>query len=311
VARRRALGIFLIANQAWAWNATGHRIASAIAYDLLTEKARQGVDALLAAHPEYAAWSRDAPADPRHRARAVFLAASIWPDEIRSDTRFYDDTRPNVQPTPLLAGFPSMERHVNWHYIDVPISVDGAPSQPPKSPNALSELRRILKEIKNQRAPVQIHELPWLIHLEEDVHQPLHCVSRFLNAQPQGDAGGNGVYVTPGRNLHALWDGAAGTDSSDSYVNRAAAAISADFLERNGRHPRVSKNPGEWVNEGVELAIHEVYAFGPDAGERDRPIALTEQYQSNVRLLARTRLALAGLRLAAVLNDQIQVKDSR
>ena len=86
-------------------------------------------------------------ADPQQRARAVFLAASVWADEIRSDKRFYDDTRENVRPTPLLAGFPSMARHVNWHYIDVPISVDGAPSQQPEPSNALIELRRILKEI--------------------------------------------------------------------------------------------------------------------------------------------------------------------
>jgi hypothetical protein len=306
VVARRALAILLLANQAWAWNATGHRIASAIAYDLLTDKARRRVDALLAAHPDYAAWSRDTPADPQQRARAVFLAASAWPDEIRSDKRFYDDTRENAHPTPLLPGFPSMARHVNWHYIDNPISVDGAPAQPPGPNNALRELRRILKEIKYQQVQVEAYDLPWLIHLEEDVHQPLHCVSRFLNSQAQGDAGGNNVYVTPGRNLHALWDGAAGADSSDSYVNRVAVEISAEFTEGNGRHPRVSKDPRKWVSEGVQLAIHDVYSFGPDTGLHDHPIALTEQYQSNVHRIARTRLAMAGLRLAAALNDKFK-----
>jgi hypothetical protein len=296
-----------MASQAWGWNATGHRIASAIAYDHLTDKARQRADALLAAHPDYAAWSRDAPADPQQRARAVFLAASVWPDEIRNDKRFYDDTRENARPTPLLAGFPSMARHVNWHYIDVPISVDGAPSQRPEPPNALIELRRILKEInKNQQIRVEAYDLPWLIHLEEDVHQPLHCVSRFLKSQPKGDAGGNNVYVTPGRNLHALWDGAAGTDSSDAYVSRMAADISAQFIEQNGSRPRVSKDPRKWVNEGVKLAIHDVYTFGPEAGLRDHPIGLTEEYQSNVHSLARTRVALAGFRLAAILNERFK-----
>ncbi|HLH44487.1 MAG TPA: S1/P1 nuclease [Bryobacteraceae bacterium] len=304
---RRAWALFLLAHQASAWNATGHRIASAIAYDRLSEKARYRVDALLAAHPDYASWSRDAPSDPRRRARAVFLAASVWPDEIRSDSRFYDDTRLNARPTPLLNGFPSMARHVNWHYIDVPISVGGAPSQPPRAPNALIESRRILKEI-NKISEIQIkaYDLPWLIHLEEDLHQPLHCVTRFLKSQPNGDAGGNNVYVTPGRNLHALWDGAAGSDSSDAYVNRMAAEMSAAFIQENGLRPRLSKDPRKWVNEGVQLAIHDVYSFGFEAGLRDRPIALTEQYQATARRLARARIALAGFRLAAVLNDKFR-----
>ena len=301
-----ALAVLLLTNQAWAWNAAGHRIASAIAYDLLTDKARKRVDSLLAAHPDYAAWSRDAPADPRPRARAVFLAASVWPDEIRSDKRFYDDTRENAHPTPLLTGFPSMARHVNWHYIDVPVPVDGAPAQPPAHDNALVELRRILKEIKNQDEKIGAYDLPWLIHLEEDVHQPLHCVSRFVQSQPKGDAGGNNVYVTPGRNLHALWDSAAGTDSTDALVSRVAAEISAEFIEQNGRHSRVSKDPRKWVSEGFQLAIHDVYTFGLDTGLRDHPIALTERYQSDVHRIARTRVALAGFRLAAVLNDRFK-----
>jgi hypothetical protein len=306
MAAKRALATLLLASQAWAWNAAGHRIASAIAYDRLTDKARQRVDALLAAHPDYVVLSRDAPADPRERARAVFLAASVWPDEIRNDNRFYDDTRENAHPTPLLAGFPSMARHLSWHYIDVPISVGSALSQPAKAPNALTELRRIVNEVKVRQIRVQAYDLPWLLHLEEDVHQPLHCVSRFLNSQPQGDAGGNSVYVTPGRNLHALWDAAAGSDSSDDYVNRVSAEISAEFIEHNGNRPRLSEDPQKWVSEGVQLAIRDVYAFGPDTGTLDHPIVLTEEYLSNAHRIARARLALAGFRLAAVLNDRFK-----
>ena len=38
-----------------------------------------------------------------------------------------------------------MARHTNWHYIDIPFSPDGTPLKPPQSPNALEQLRRILK----------------------------------------------------------------------------------------------------------------------------------------------------------------------
>jgi hypothetical protein len=300
--------LLLLAHPAWGWNATGHRIAAAIAYDHLSPNAKARVDALLAMHPDYATLlARDAPSDPaldpQRRARAVFLAASVWPDTIRTDRRFYDDTRENALPTTLLPGFPSMARHTNWHYIDIPISGDGSPVEPPKSPNALRELRRILKTLRPSGS-ASVYDLPWLIHLEEDVHQPLHCVSRFVKSQPQGDEGGNKVYVRPGRTLHAAWDGAAGSESTDAYVNRMASELAAGFAPKHGSS--VSKDPKKWIEEGVELAKSEVYSFGLETGSPERPVVLTEQYEMNMRHVARERLALAGFRLAAILNEKLR-----
>jgi S1/P1 Nuclease len=299
---RRATTLLLAIHPAWGWNATGHRIAAAITYDHLSPKAKARVDALLAMHPDYVTLlARDAPSDPQRRSRAVFLAASVWPDTIRADNRFFDDTRENALPTKLLPGFASMARHTNWHYIDMPVSGDGSPVQPPKSPNALTELSRILKSL-SASGSASIYDLPWLIHLEEDVHQPLHCVSRFVKSEPQGDEGGNKVYVQPGRTLHAAWDGAAGSDSTDVYVNKMASELAAEFAPK--RASSVSKDPKKWIEEGVELAKHEVYSFGVETGSSERPVVLTQQYETNMRHVARERLALAGLRLAAVLNEK-------
>jgi hypothetical protein len=301
---KRAVAILLIAHPAWGWNATGHRIAAAIAYDHLSANARARVDALLAMHPDYATLlARGAPPDPQVRARTAFLDASIWPDTIRIDSRFYDDTLENARPTTLLPGFPSMARHTNWHYIDIPISGDGSPIEPPKSPNALTELRRILKSL-SASGSASVYDLPWLIHIEEDVHQPLHCVSRFVKSQPEGDGGGNKVYVRPGRTLHAAWDGAAGSDSTDAYVNKMASELAAEFTPKHASN--VSKDPKKWIEEGVELAKSEVYSFGVETGSPGRPVVLTEQYETNMRRVARERLALAGFRLAAVLNATLK-----
>jgi hypothetical protein len=301
---KRGVAIMLIAHPAWGWNATGHRIAAAIAYDHLSPNAKARVDALLAMHPDYATLlARDAPSDPQGRARAVFLAASVWPDTIRIDKRFYDDTREDALPTTFLPGFPSMARHTNWHYIDIPVSGDGSPVEPPKSPNALTELHRILKSLRASGS-ASVYGLPWLIHLEEDVHQPLHCVSRFVKSQPQGDEGGNKVYVQPGRTLHAAWDGAAGSDLTDAYVNKMASELAAEFAPKHASS--VSKDPKKWIEEGVELAKREVYSFGVETGSPERPVVLTEQYEANMRHVARERLALAGFRLAAVLNGKLK-----
>ncbi len=231
--RRFGLTLLLLALPLQAWNATGHRIAAAIAYDHLTAKARARVDELLRQHPDLKALL-GSPSSGRD----AFLAASVWPDAIKGDNRFYDDTRPNAPPTPLLpdfaaVGFPSMARHTNWHYIDIPFSPDGTPLEPPPSPNALIELQRILKE-----TDLSAYDLPWLAHLTGDVHQPLHCTDRFTKSLPHGDQGGNLVFVTtgvtPGRTLHGLWDDLAGTDTTDASVDRYAAEIPAELIEQNG-----------------------------------------------------------------------------
>src|SRR5215831_19307801 len=77
---------------ALAWNATGHKAISLLAYQLLTPAVRQRIDGLLAKHPDYPKWVEGVPAD--QRGRAAFLAASVWPDNIRNDPRFHNDDRP-------------------------------------------------------------------------------------------------------------------------------------------------------------------------------------------------------------------------
>src|SRR5579872_3095202 len=172
---------------AFGWNATGHRIIAAIAYDRLTPHARIRVDDLLKHHPDYATiLTRNAPTDP-------------------------------------IPGFPDMKRHTNWHYYDTPYAPDGAAPGHQDPPHALSELPRLIREISKAPDDLAAYDLLWIEHIEGDLHQPLHCDSRFLKSQPKGDAGGNGVILGERRNLHSLWDGAAGNDISDAYIAKYAA----------------------------------------------------------------------------------------
>jgi hypothetical protein len=297
-----ALGLLMVP-PAGAWNATGHRIIAAIAYDRLTPAVRARVDDLIRRHPDYGTLlTQDAPTEPRARARAAFEAAAVWPDLMRRDERFFDETRADVRPTRSLAGFPNMGRHTIWHYIDIPYAPDGAPVQNQNPPNALTEIQRLLAEIgREQGSAIGPYDLPWIEHLAGDVHQPLHCVSRFLRSQPQGDAGGNRVIVAPNRTLHALWDDAAGQDVTDAYVNRYAAEVTAQYPLPE----RISTSPQEWVDEGFALAKQEVYTFGLETGSSDRPLALPAAYEENARRIARQRIAIAGYRLAAVLNGAL------
>jgi hypothetical protein len=300
--------LFSIAPPAQAWNATGHRLIAAIAYDRLTPKARARVDALIRQHPDYEKiFLHDAPTEPAARARAAFIAASVWPDQIKGDPRFYDETRSNASPTQLLPGFPDMARHTTWHYYDTPYTPDGAEPGHQDPPHALSELNRIIPligtkaDVPPTSASNPVYLLPWLEHIEGDVHQPLHCVSRFLKSQPKGDMGGNGVFIGT-RNLHSLWDGAAGRDDSDAYLAKYIG-------EATAAHPaprHLGKKPEKWIAEGFKLAVSEVYTFGLETGTRERPITLPPGYEANAAKVAQQRIAMAGYRLAAVLNEKLK-----
>jgi hypothetical protein len=291
-----------------AWNETGHRIIAAIAYDHLTPQARARVDALLRRHPDYEGiLTKNAPPDPAGKARAAFLVASYWPDLLRNDARFYDETRADAQPTPGLPGFPDMGKHTTWHYVDFNFSEDGTAIPPIETLNALGQLQKFLGVVGDKDESAAAYALPWLIHVAGDVHNPLHTVSRYSKSLPMGDRGGNDVWVRTGAvpgglNLHSYWDGLGGSDPSPTYVDRLAAEL---FPEYDAKHRGVTPDthPETWVVEGFYNARSVAYTFGLENGSREKPIPLDQAYEDAARPLSRDRLAAAGLRLAAVLNN--------
>ncbi len=305
-----------------AWNATGHRIIAAIAYDNLTPQARSRVDALVRQHPDYQSmFAKDTPTDPIVRARAAFLATSVWPDQIRAnDPRFYDEQRPDARPTPLLPGFPDMGRHASWHYVDFNFSDDGTTIPPIETPNALTEVTRLIGTVGGSET-LASYSLPWVVHIVGDVHQPLHTISRYSRELPKGDRGGNDAWVSPlnfqarpnqpggqapvGLNLHSYWDGLAGNGDSQANVDRLASELSREYLDK---YPALvpDTHPEAWVIEGFYNARSLAYGFSNNSGSREQPIPLDGAYEDASRRLSRERLAMAGFRLAAVLNAQLQ-----
>lgn len=299
-----------------AWNETGHRIIAAIAYDNLTPQARARIDAMLRRHPDYESiLTKGAPAGTAGKARAAFLVASYWPDTIRNDPRFYDETRTNFQITPLLPGFSEMGRHTMWHYVDFNFSEDGTPIPPIETPNALGELSRLIDLVGTPGGDASMdalatYSLPWLIHLAGDVHNPLHTVSRYSRGLPKGDRGGNDVWVRPagnstGLNLHAYWDNLGGTDPSPAYVDRFAGELTQEYKAKNPGLV-VETHPETWVVEGFHNARSVAYTFGRENGSKEEPLGLSKSYEESAKELSRERLAAAGLRLAAVLNAQLR-----
>ncbi len=291
--------ILILVFPAMAWNYSGHRIVAEIAYQRLTPQARLRVNEMMRRHPDFETIAHDAPADPGARAHYAFVWAASWPDQILSDSRFYDPARADSQPTPLLPGFPDMQRHPTWHYYDIPISGDGTPVLQQQPPHLMTELPRLLSELTTVSPMHATYDLPWLVHLVGDSHQPLHATSRYLKSQPKGDAGGNFVYVQGGPNLHSLWDNAAAPkDLPYEDVVRYAREIAAE----NSSQVLGSLDPKDWMQESFELDKSTVYTFGLETGTKDHPLVMPPGYEEKAKSIARQRVALAGYRLAAVLN---------
>lgn len=142
----------------------------------------------------------------------------------------------------------------------------------------------------------------WLIHLVGDVHQPLHATSRFTNAVPKGDAGGNAIKLclSPCRDeLHAFWDQVVGRNETVSASIRAAHALPP---------PNAAKvtiaDETVWIQESFEIA--RTVAYAAPIGTGTGPFTLDANYKSHARTVALGQIALAGARLAHLLNQELK-----
>ncbi len=278
-----ALALALAAPACLAWNAAGHRIAAAVAWQQLSPAARSAVAALLAAHPDYRRWT-DAGHDDS--AYGAFLEASTWPDDIRRDPRFHDDDEP---PPPPLPGFPDRSRHKRWHFVD---SDAAGHRREGELDRQIDRLARVLADPHASMAE-RSYALPWLVHLVADGHQPLHV-------GVHDDEGGNRVDIDdpfnprlPLTTLHTWWDDLPGPPwLRGKRLDQVVGALLA-------RHPAPAQDdPAAWLQESRELAWEAVY---PPAGGGQRPV-IDENFRAAGRVLANRRLVEAGYRLGRLLD---------
>lgn len=282
----------------WAWNDFGHMVVAAVAWAHLDPGARQQATRLLRLNPDYPRWI--AGIDPQVRDVTAFLHAATWPDAIKREPGYLDDgERPTGADATRNSGYDDPNEHRYWHFVDVPFSTDGTPLPDVPFPNAasrVSDFRQILADPTASSA-LKSYDLTWLMHLVGDLHQPLHATSRFTHEQPQGDLGGNRVRLCdpPCReDLHYFWDRVLGRGTP----------VEALALSRHLPDPAPQRiadtNIEHWVQESGVLARSVVYVAPIGAGSG--PYALTEAYRDQARALARERIALAGRRLAVLLN---------
>jgi hypothetical protein len=299
-----ALMIAILPQPARAWNDHGHMIAAAVAYRKLRPSIRAKVDRLVALNPDYPSWI--AHVAPARRGLVAFLLASTWADAIKRDGRHVNDgNRPDSSSASRNEGYGDDLQHRYWHFIDLPFSPDGTPGEPTPVPNAQTQIAAIRAVLASADAPdaLKSYDLVWLLHLVADVHQPLHCISRFDRAHPTGDQGGNLVPLCapPCKDqLHGYWDSILGSDPApETAIAEAARLPDAD--------PHAARVADEalWVRESFDVAKARAYV-DPPIGHGPGPFTIDSAYAHEARRVARAQVALAGVRLANLLDAALR-----
>jgi hypothetical protein len=296
---------------AQAWNSIGHMAVAYVAYQQLTPQQKTRVAALLALNPYYKKWlgyirPGTSPADQQ---MYIFMMAATWPDEIKAMDSGYrndGDIPPHSPEATANIGYTDMVMHKYWHFVDYPFSTDGSALPALPAPNAVTEVTALRAALaSNEPDALKSYDLVWLLHITGDLHQPMHCATRITQTQKRGDGGGNSVKIVEDPNdLHGYWDnllGAGGTANFSTAVKAgqslpaADATASADLKE------------ADWASESFALAKSKVYVDPPiGAGLGPFKIASSPGYPAASLKIAQQRVALAGARLAKVLNTELK-----
>jgi len=296
------VAVGMMAKPAYAWDELGHRVVARIAWDNMTPAARANAVRLLMAAPANSGLRELAPAGVAgdERGRELFVMAAVWPDIIRS--RSYVGNR---------------YAHGDWHYVNFfwEQRFPGGPVIPrpdkPLDGHLLDQLPGLASTVGSAQAGDSARSvaLAWVLHLVGDAHQPLHNSARITPQDTVGDRGGNlfllaGLY--PRNNLHAYWDSLVGFSvpwlggGEAEYVGRIASRVSGRYT-RGWARSRL--HPGEfrgWSQEGVRVAQQNAYPAWLARGQ-----AAPARYQELTWGAAQPRIALAGYRLADLLNRSL------
>ncbi len=262
------------------------------------------------------------------------LVANIAKKSMRATTydRISELLKPETQYSPMTPDFiqaacwaddikETNDLYTTWHYADFPLVNREPPTRDiPSGHNeknvvwAINALNKTLKAGVKATPTDTARALFFMIHFVGDLHQPLHATTLFSNKfePPSGDQGGNLYLINYPedqniKNLHALWDSGAGQWATDmkrpldpisqEYLNDTANKLMNEFPV-SAFQDRLSKySVSSWAVESFGLARDVVYK-APEA-----PEVVPADYLETSRQVCRSQVALAGYRLAQVLES--------
>jgi nuclease S1 len=211
-----------------------------------------------------------------------FIAAAVWADKVRFN-------RPET---------------AKWHYADIPMGSDGVYDAARDCANNDCAVARIT-EFSGKMADKQlvkglrIEALKWVIHFVGDIHQPLHAAN-------DNDRGGNEVWVrlnNKTNKLHSIWDTALVDEIGDDSSEVAEKAVS-DISDQEMRDWSRG-TPQASAEESFKVARDFIYARSRGVNTKQTPIILPPSYADDATPIVTERIAMAGVRLAFVINQAL------
>jgi hypothetical protein len=253
----------------FAWGAEGHRVVADVAREHLSASARLAVVQLLGDDD--------------------LASISTWADEIRRERR----------------------ETFGWHFVNIPWNADGFNQQrdcyhpSDRNPSTLIDHHNCVVDriemfqsvLANRLASrnERMEALKFLVHFVADVHQPLHAIAEAK--------GGNDVHVVQFGSaecgsrpcdLHGTWD--LGLIEHSHRSEREYAGFLEQMIVKQSLEHRAGGTPEQWANESFRLA-HPVWV-------NERSAIDENYYRRNIHVVDE-QLALAGLRLAGLLNNAL------
>ena len=284
---------------AHAWDPAGHMLVDQIAWTQTKPEVRARVEEL--AKTLENTYNEAQPYN--------FITTGTWMDDMRSKKGY---------------------AWSKWHYVNIAWTADGVAFALPEPPHVVWAIDESLKTLKAADTPPDkaAEALAMIMHFVGDVHQPMHATER-------GDRGGNGVFIAgvpftdlwPGTkaNLHAYWDKAFRFDKADEKIvelwqcpltpdrpkNAEEGVIAGQAAKIIEKYPAASlgaevaqMDPVEWTRESHRLGCLSGYPAGFEPSDH-HVVALTPDFAAKSRIIAERQLALAGYRLARMLNDAL------
>jgi len=265
-----AMFVLLVSSCCFAWGPEAHRVIADVAHDHLSTLAQRAVLQLLGDDD--------------------LAAISTWADEVRRERR----------------------ETYGWHFVDIPWNASGFDERRDcyhpngKFPSTVSDHRNcIVDRIEIFKSVLADHHasrsdrieaLKFLVHFVADLHQPLHAIAQAK--------GGNDVHVVQFGSaecgsrpcdLHGTWD--IGLIEHAHRSERDYADLLEQLIARQKLDLRAGGTPHQWANESFRIA-HQVWMS--DGSSIDE-----NYYRRNIHFVDE-QLALAGLRLAKLLNEALE-----
>jgi hypothetical protein len=256
-------------SQLFAWGPEGHAIVADLAASRLTPAARKNLKLLLG--------------------RNSLASVASWADQVRKER----------------------DESYDWHFVDIPKDASAFSQErdcfrpQDKHKDALTDrhncvvdriemFSKILGD-ENASREQRLEALKWIVHFVGDIHQPLHAIDTARGGNdiklPVFGSAQCGQYPC---NLHWAWDTLLLQHTGYSehhYVDVLQKLITTEQLEQ-----KAAGSPADWANES-HLQARQIL---------DRNATAIDQSYYNAYIpLVNEKLALAGLRLAMLLNDEL------